>query len=398
MRRRGIESIGAASLLFWLVLPSAAAERLPAEMQDYAAHLQVGVEPLASDHPLLSDEADDGTVHAGQYTSCIGGLDGGCDGRPSWTRYAVFDFLFLQPNNATRNGPLAIENELGPAPGTFALVTDAMESSMAPGVRLFYGSYGSNDFGWEIGWIGLWSLHADTAAFGDETLRLPGDLGTITDSGFDRASAVEASRLASLNMVELNFLDTARFGGRHPCAKRAMHRSTDYETCRDWILGIRWASLEDSASLDVTAEPGDLPTSYRVTTSSNLIGPQAGYRRRTEWRHWAVETFGKAAVVGSILSQSQGPVVGPFDGVTIRGPQSSDHGGMGMIGDLNFTIERRLGENWGLRLGYNLMWISGLALAADQWDFSDTASSGTALHGTGSLFLHGVNLGLDGRW
>lgn len=401
MRPRTIGSIGLAGLLALVGGRGGAAElRLPAEMQEYAPYLGEGDVDLPVDPGSLVGETVTGTVLAGPYPPpCGGGMHAGCCGRPSpWTRYGSVDVLLLQPNNATKNRALALQNDFGPDPGAEALSTDALESSVAPGLRIFYGSRGADDFGWEAGWLGLWSIHADAAAYGDGTLRLPGDLGTIADSGFDQAVAVEPRRNASLNMVELNFFDSFSFGGRDPCAKRAMHRSTDYWTSRDWILGIRWAGLQDSAVLDVTAEQGDPPSSYRVTTSSNLVGPQIGYRRHTQWRLWAVETWAKAAVVGSILSQSQGPVVGPFDGVLIRDPRSSEDGGMGMIGDLNLTVVRRLNKTWGLRVGYNLVWLTGVALAADQWDFSDAASSGTGLNGTGSLFLHGVNLGLDGRF
>ena len=72
--------------------------------------------------------------------------------------------------------------------------------------------------------------------------------------------------------------------------------------------------------------------------------------------------------------------------------------GVGFLGDLNYTVTRRLNDTWCLRLGYNMIWLSGVALAPDQWDFTNTATSGTTLVGGGGLFLHGVNLGLESRW
>jgi hypothetical protein len=41
-----------------------------------------------------------------------------------------------------------------------------------------------------------------------------------------------------------------------------------------------------------------------------------------------------------------------------------------------------------------------VALAPDQWDFSAAtgAGAGTGIRGTGSVFLNGVNVGLEGRW
>ncbi len=51
-----------------------------------------------------------------------------------------------------------------------------------------------------------------------------------------------------------------------------------------------------------------------------------------------------------------------------------------------------------LRLGYNMIWRSGVALTPDQWDFTKTLTGGTTLVGGGGVFLHGANLGLEARW
>jgi hypothetical protein len=71
-----------------------------------------------------------------------------------------------------------------------------------------------------------------------------------------------------------------------------------------------------------------------------------------------------------------------------------------MIADMNLSAIYRFNETWGLRAGYNLFWLTGVALAPDQWDFSarQTAAAGTGLNNTGSLFLGGANLGLEARW
>ncbi len=51
-----------------------------------------------------------------------------------------------------------------------------------------------------------------------------------------------------------------------------------------------------------------------------------------------------------------------------------------------------------LRLGYNMIWRSGVALTPDQWDVTNNPpTSGTTLVVVG-VFLHGVNLGLESRW
>jgi len=71
---------------------------------------------------------------------------------------------------------------------------------------------------------------------------------------------------------------------------------------------------------------------------------------------------------------------------------------MGMIADMNISTIYRLNEVWGLRVGYNLLWLTGLALAPDQFDFSGRETGGHGLDTTGSVFLAGANLGLEARW
>jgi hypothetical protein len=65
---------------------------------------------------------------------------------------------------------------------------------------------------------------------------------------------------------------------------------------------------------------------------------------------------------------------------------------------MNLSAIYRFTDVWGLRIGYNLAWLSGVALAPNQWDFTDTTGSGTGVRGAGGVFLHGANLGLEAQW
>jgi hypothetical protein len=81
-----------------------------------------------------------------------------------------------------------------------------------------------------------------------------------------------------------------------------------------------------------------------------------------------------------------------------RSPRARRLGGMGMIADMNISAIYRLNEIWGLRVGYNLLWLTGVALAPDQFDFQASEAGGRGLNTTGSVFLAGANLGLEARW
>jgi hypothetical protein len=46
------------------------------------------------------------------------------------------------------------------------------------------------------------------------------------------------------------------------------------------------------------------------------------------------------------------------------------------------------------------LWLTGVALAEDQWSFNsvNAPGAGTGLNSTGSLYLGGMSLGLEARW
>ena len=80
-------------------------------------------------------------------------------------------------------------------------------------------------------------------------------------------------------------------------------------------------------------------------------------------------------------------------------PGLSDTGGqVAFVGDINTSVIYRLTEVWGIRAGYNLIWIDGLALAPNQFDFSTDTGAGSRLVSGGGIFMHGANLGLEARW
>ena len=99
------------------------------------------------------------------------------------------------------------------------------------------------------------------------------------------------------------------------------------------------------------------------------------------------------------LSQSASPITSALAPTVVYRPgRSAADTGMGFLSSMNLSMAYRFSEVWGLRLGYNLAWLSGVALAPNQWDFTDTLASGTGVRGAGGLFLHGANVGLEARW
>jgi len=115
--------------------------------------------------------------------------------------------------------------------------------------------------------------------------------------------------------------------------------------------------------------------------------------------NWSIQGWTKATLAGTFLNSDSAPIdTRAAGGVYYRDQTSARDVGVGFIGDMNYSAVRRLNRNWSLRAGYNLIWISGVALAPNQFDFTNTTTSGTTLADTGNVFLHGANLGLEAQW
>ena len=322
---------------------------------------------------------------------------------PDWCQYGIVDFLFLQRDNAT-NGAVITEESVGGQPPVPLFTTRSMQAATAPGVRLFYGELGPDCMGWEVGYLGVYGMFGAVDRSAVDALSIPGDIGNQTQ-GWLSADEVRPTYSSSLNTVEANIF-------MYQCCPECSSDSLLWSHlgnkpvchCRNWLFGFRWAGLEEQADLNVLCcsnNPTDVFTSYSVRTSSQMLGPQVGFRGRRQWKNWAVEGWAKAMLAGTLLSSNADPIFSSLAPTTIIRPaRRLTDAGVGFLGDLNYTVSRRLSDMWWLRLGYNMIWLSGVALAPDQWDFTNQlpALGGTTLVGGGGVFLHGANLGLEARW
>jgi len=305
---------------------------------------------------------------------------------PTWTRYGYAEALIMGRDNQSFNRPLLVD-DLGT---TTYLSSQNLQFPFGGGVRAFYGEVGCDCRGWEIGYFGLYNQVASattTSAAAGGPLYLPGALGPLLDpSGADSATFTYRS---TINNVEANVF--------HHFLRWNPYREAWLEV--DWLTGFRYVNVDETANLGLICCGGTEAPFYRVGTNNNMFGAQVGGRARWNWQRWAVECWGKAAILGNAQRQFQNPVISSQD-VVLRDTVVSTGVAPGMIADLNVSTIYRLTDVWGIRAGYNLIWLGGVALAPNQFDFNDptVAGSGKLLQPNGSIFLMGANLGLEARW
>lgn len=314
----------------------------------------------------------------------------GCD----YDTYLLVDFLFYKRNNVTSGAVVAETTS-----GVPELTTRSTNPGTAPGIRLFGGRLRKNGIGWEFGYTGVFGMFGERTVRASGDLRVPEPLGAAV-TGWTNLDAVRSTYTSSLNMCEVNLFTsetTVKGGPRSPFPWHRVHGTFEHEF--QWLGGFRWAGFNDVANLhvDVNAGASNNDGTYSITTNSQMIGPQIGFKTKRRWNNWSTEGWAKTMLAGTFLNADSAPINTLAGGGVPYRPQASARDvGVGFIGDMNYSIVRRLNRNWSLRAGYNLIWISGVALAPNQFDFSSTNT--ITLAGASNVFLHGANLGLEACW
>ncbi|MCE9630171.1 MAG: BBP7 family outer membrane beta-barrel protein [Planctomycetia bacterium] len=305
---------------------------------------------------------------------------------PAWTAYALTDALFWGRDNQAGHRPLLVT--VGDE--TPLLSASDLQFPFSEGVRSFYGQRNPDAGGWEIGYFGVYGQSASrtVASPAGDFLQLPEPLGGVFTSEAD-AATVKYSSL--VNSAEANVFSTAT-DWRDRCG--------GWLTV-DWLAGFRYVGVEEQSSIAIDACAGDPDcadrVAYRVRSRNNMFGGQLGTRGRMTWRNWAVEGWAKAGLLGNAQKEIQSPLV-TSSGAPLDRIRSATGSEVGFIGDINLSLVYRLTDVWGIRAGYNTVWISGVALAPNQFDFTLDEAAGGRLDPSGGMFLHGANLGLEARW
>jgi len=346
--------------------------------------------PLPADGPVVAGES--GTVVGDVLSRC-----GSCC--PQWPEYVVFDALFLQRDNAASNRPLAEGSSASPDPGATLLDTADLQAPVAPGARVLYGRRVDDAVGWEVGYLGVWNMYAVSRVESPGSLlQAPGALG-FASPAMRNAAAGSFSGVTALQSADVNAVFHTFDGGRDPLSPRPSQRVAWYDGGHiDLLGGFRWAALDDAAVLGLTPAGAPGPNTYATRATTNMFAGQLGIRGRMNFQEWALESWIKCGLAGTSIDQSQSfsDLAAPAD--PYRPAGSAYRAGMGLVADANLSAIWRMNDVWGVRVGYNLVWLAGVALAPAQFDWSASTTPPTTIHNDGSMLLSGANAGLEARW
>ncbi|HVU89791.1 MAG TPA: BBP7 family outer membrane beta-barrel protein [Pirellulales bacterium] len=166
-----------------------------------------------------------------------------------------------------------------------------------------------------------------------------------------------------------------------------------------FLFGFRMFNLNDHFNWFSTGTNTNGTTFtgvYNVKTTNLLAGAQIGGDLVMNQNIWQLGMRAKAGVYGNLARQ--------WSDVEINDPVAGNSSGSGQgqvpttafIGDLGFFGTTRLTERIHFRAGYDLIWVGGIANAAEQLQY--TTNIAPVVRKNGHMLLQGVNLGFDICW
>jgi len=208
-------------------------------------------------------------------------------------------------------------------------------------------------------------------------LLLPGDLPRIQNpSDYLMAERMIVRSETSFHTAELNFVRKIK------------------QTNLTTLAGFRYINFNEKFGINSTPDlrVPNWSSDYLVHAKNDLYGGQLGLKWNPRvTNRFVLDIVGKAGVYGNNARQST--LLRDHDNVTVRRNVSMKKNATAFVGELNFGGNYKITEGLSFIGGYNLLWVGDTARAADQLDFTESATSSHFV-ATDTLFMHGANVGL----
>lgn len=242
-------------------------------------------------------------------------------------------------------------------------------------VRLMYNRDNRMSFEGNFLWLDEWE--AKKTVKGDRNLSFPFKNPDYTDD-FNGASVAIGDYKSHFWDAELNFW-------RHFVPHR-----TDYFGL-SLVFGLRYIQIHESFGLTMIKPPDK--SSYDIHTANRVFGPQVGLDFQMNPMHWfSWEAFAK--IGGMINSATAKTRLRDQDGkITLRDFDEYKHQ-IGVFVDLAGQLTIHCAAWLNFYAGYEMIYLSGLALAPEQVNKHTGSSAGKNVYTHGDGIVHGLYTGL----
>jgi hypothetical protein len=163
------------------------------------------------------------------------------------------------------------------------------------------------------------------------------------------------------------------------------------------LAGFRYIQLQEDLRTRFDLPFDIFPAiDFDVDGINNLYGAQTGVDTILfEAGRFRILSAAKAGIYGNSARNGARMAV-DGDGIFSFASRGS---AVSFVGDLNFTGAFQLNNVWSIRGGYQLLWLTGLALSSEQFPHvSHHFLPDPHVQTNGDLFLHGALVSLEAAW
>ena len=297
-----------------------------------------------------------------------------------------------------------------PAREPIRYTTAAQPFNVAPGARITIGKslgrdYLERDRALEFIYYGGMSYEDNDGrnALGDGVFITP--LGPAP--GFNGATTFVTGYTSNFNSWEWNYKLRRRLGRDQLVMSPGGGWTRHAE--RGWlpalIVGTRLANVNETFSLVTSrgnATPQQFSGNYNIDAGNWLLGLNIGGEliSQNEFYYWGLR--GRAAPALTFASTSQRAtgvdtvLIPPGGQQTLAFSDSATRTAPGFIGDLTLLAGWNITPNFALQVGYDFLWVAGMATATRQFNLDNRDVN--AIDTGGQTFYNGVSFGCYGSW
>ena len=223
--------------------------------------------------------------------------------------------------------------------------------------------------------------------------------------GFNFASSYETAMNSGFNSWEWNYKLRRRLGRDQLVMSPGGNWTRHAE--RGWLpalmLGVRLAEVNEDFTF-LSSRPGT-PASefggrYVINTGNWLLGLNLGGEliSQNEFFYWGLRGRAAPAISFASTSQSALGVAQTTTGQTVvtNFSDQASQTGAGFIGDLTLLAGWHITPNFSLQVGYDFLWVAGMATASRQFNLDNRDRN--AIDAGGQTYYNGVSFGFLGSW
>lgn len=328
---------------------------------------------------------------------------------PRWFDFWA-DAVYLQREDVSRRVEFTSDGPRGNAPPVIVLSTDNLSFDDEFGFRataavqfLPGGSLEVSYLG-QMNWESRAQVVSNTAPLADLLYSAFSDFGTTpppappNNGGFTDTDAAEFARIeysSTFDTIGLNYRSrwiapNCRFQG-------------------SWIVGVRYFKLDEEFAHDIVVNYPD-PNgginpitgflNYDVGTSNSMTGFQLGGDLWvTLYPGIRVGADVKAGLFGNRASQRTVVAAQSLANNVVETFESQQ---VALVSEANFTGLWRVNQHWTVRAGLQVLYIDGVALAAENVNFQPPFGVNPTrtpfINANGNIFYHGATMGLEYMW